>query len=362
MTTVAGPGPRPLPRRVPSPGKLARTLRAHRSAPAFAEPTVRAVVARYGLELAGSSRALPEGARSDNLMVPTASGTVVVKRYPARAAVPAIQHEHSISRRLAAGGYPVAPLRTGLDGSTWCTVEDRHFAVSGLVEGVSLSGCYLSPTGDAPLYRTAGALLAWFHTELIDFDPEGHHHLGLQMRSPHAGGMVEAPLAALERLERDVVASGLTNRTERWLAARTELIGAHLREVAARLAQCELTIGVIHGDYGLHNLTFTREGQPTVHDLELARVEPLLVDVIVVLSRSSRRCGRAFLEGYRSIRSIPSADWDALPDLWQHYRLSGAVRSWRNFRDQGGLRRLATARHRVEESARIAAQGVGAWQ
>jgi Ser/Thr protein kinase RdoA (MazF antagonist) len=362
VTTLAPTTSHGLPWRMPSPGKLARTLRSRRSAPAFGAPTVRAVSSRYGLEPLGPTRALPEGARSDNLIVPTATGAVVVKRYPARAAVLAIQHEHSIARRLAVCGFPVAPLRTGLDGASWCTVEDRHFAVSDLVEGVSLSGCYLPPTSRASLHRTAGALLAWFHTELIDFDPEGHHHLGLQTRSPRAGGMAEEPLAALRRLERDVASTGPTDRTERWLADRAEMIGAHLCELAERLSQRELTIGVIHGDYGLHNLTFTREGQPTVHDLELARVEPLLVDVIVVLSRSSRRCGRAFLEGYRSIRSIPSADWDALPDLWQHYRLSGAVRSWRNFRDQGGLRRLATARQRVEESARIAAQGVGAWQ
>jgi Ser/Thr protein kinase RdoA (MazF antagonist) len=150
--------------------------------------------------------------------------------------------------------------------------------------------------------------------------------------------------------------------TEAWLVTRREAIGDAIRDLDLRLGQRQLAVGVIHGDFGLHNLTYARDGSPTVHDLELARIDRLLIDVVVVLSRSSIRCGRAFLAGYHAVREVDGADWEALPELWQHYRLCGAVRSWQNFRDQGGERRLTAARERVEEAARVASHGISAWE
>jgi Ser/Thr protein kinase RdoA (MazF antagonist) len=348
--------------RLPTVRKLARGIRSRRGRPPIANTTIRAVLERYGIGPAAAPSVLPMGQRSDNAVVSTSAGTLVVKRYPSRATSGIIRHEHSIARYLGARGFPVAPLRTTREAATWCIVEDRHFAVSDLVEGVSLGGYHLPPATEARVYRAAGQLLARFHDELTGFEPDGQHHLGLQRSSPRPGPMADGCLASLEHLREEVDHVRAVNATERWLVARNETIGACIRELDERLAHRQLAIGVIHGDYGLHNLTFDRDGTPTVHDLELARLDPLLIDLVVVLSRTGRRSGRAFLAGYHETRPIGRADWEALPDLWQHYRLCGAVRSWRNFRDQGGGQRLVAARRRVEEAAQVAVRGVGAWE
>jgi Ser/Thr protein kinase RdoA (MazF antagonist) len=362
MSTLATQGDVATGWRLPTPRTLARRVRSRRSAPPIADATIRAVLARYDLDVAGAPSVLPVGKRSDNVVVSTNADTLVVKRYPTRAASNTIRHEHSIALHLAARDFPVAPLRTTREGATWCTVEDRHFSVTRLVEGVSLSGYYLPPATGAQLHRTAGTLLARFHDELAGFEPDGRHHLGLQGRSSRPGPMADECLAFLDQLREEVDLTSAVNGTERWLVARNGAIGARIRELDDRLADRELAIGVIHGDYGLHNLTFARDGTPTVHDLELARVDPLLIDLVVVLSRTGHRAGRDFLSGYLEMRPMGRADWETMPDLWQHYRLCGAVRSWRNFRDQGDGRRLVAARQRVEEATRVAVRGVGVWE
>jgi Ser/Thr protein kinase RdoA (MazF antagonist) len=349
------------PRRVPRPGQLLHEVRSRRGPPPIDETTVRRVLNRYGEAPGGPLAALPVGCRSDNVVVTTATGTLVVKRYPARAAGDTIRHEHSIILRAARGDIPVAPLRTSLDGDTYCAVDDRYFAVTDLVEGVSFTGCYLHASRASHLFRDAGRLLASLHDELEAFRPSGRHHLGLGSLPRPPGDGADACLRSLEGLRRPG-AGAYSSVTERWLVDRSSMIADAIGELSDRLAQRELAVGIIHGDFGLHNLTYARDGGATIHDFELARVDALLIDVVVVLSRSSPRRGRAFLEGYRSVRELGSADWETLPDLWQHYRLCGAVRSWQNFRDQGGERRLTAARQRVEEAERVAGSGLGAWE
>jgi Ser/Thr protein kinase RdoA (MazF antagonist) len=349
------------PRRVPRPGQLLHEIRSRQRPPPIGGTTVRTVLNHYGEDAGGPLAALPVGWRSDNVVVTTATGTLVIKRYPARAAGETILHEHSIARRAAKGDIPVAPLRTSLGGDTFCAVDDRYFAVADLVEGVSFTGCYLSAARASQLSHDAGRLLASFHDELEGFRPLGRHHLGLGASKRLPGAGTDACLRSLEGLRRLGVGES-RSVTERWLAERSAMIADAIVELNHRLSQRDLAVGIIHGDFGLHNLTYARDGEATIHDLELARLDPLLIDVVIVLSRSSPRRGRAFLEGYRSVRELGSADWNALPDLWQHYRLCGAVRSWQNFRDQGGERRLAAARQRVEEAERVAREGVGAWE
>jgi Ser/Thr protein kinase RdoA (MazF antagonist) len=99
-----------------------------------------------------------------------------------------------------------------------------------------------------------------------------------------------------------------------------------------------------------------------VTDFELARREWRLVDLIIVLSRISFDRGQAFLAGYREQAAIPADEWRYLSDVWQHYRLTGAIHSWHNHLIHGGEQRLATARARVAEAEWARAQVAWPWR
>jgi Ser/Thr protein kinase RdoA (MazF antagonist) len=357
MSTLATAPAPALPRRLPRPGRLLGAVRARWHEPPIAATTVTEALARYDVAAVGEPRPLPMGWRSDNVVVATSGGEVVLKRYPSRKVVDAIVHEHSVTNRLHTRGFPVAPMWRTRTGTTWAVVDGRCFGVTERVSGVSLGSCFLTRQDRSRLFREAGRLLAHFHDELEGFRPAGRHHLGLRARDLRS---VETCRADLDELRRTRPESG-PNETERWLLDHSDWMADLLAELDERLAGCRLRTGVIHGDFGLHNLTFGTHAEPTVHDLELARLERLLLDLVVVLSRSPVRYGRIFLAGYDDVHRVTAEDVEVLPDLWQHYRLSGAVRSWANHRQLGGDARLETARRRVGEVARVAREGVAAW-
>ena len=92
---------------------------------------------------------------------------------------------------------------------------------------------------------------------------------------------------------------------------------------------------MIHGDFGIHNLAFRRDGTVVVFDFELARLEWRLVDLVIVLSRALPESGRAFLHGYRQVNEITPTEWGPSPRSGEFHLLAGAVRSWRNFPRRG---------------------------
>jgi Ser/Thr protein kinase RdoA (MazF antagonist) len=358
MSALPDLATRPVPRRLPRVGRFAHELRARRRPPPIDVATVDAVLGSYGLDTAGGPRALPLGWRSDNVVVTTPAGPAVVKRFLTRTATEAIVHEHAITTRAWSAGLPVTPPWPTRSGATMCRVGGRTYAVAGYVAGVSLSGCHLTPRAAARAHHDAGVVLAALHTELLGFRPAGRHHLGVRGDGPRPDEDTADTIAAIERSRRE---GDPDHEVQRWLVAHSDRVGDRIAQLEAALAERGPTIGIIHGDYGLHNLTFADHAPPTVHDFELARRDRLLIDVIVVLSRSSVADGRAFLAGYGSVRGLTPAHREVLPVLWQHYRLTGAVRSWANHIDQGDERRLAVARRRVLEADRVAEHGVAPW-
>ncbi|MFA9432467.1 phosphotransferase enzyme family protein [Egicoccus sp. AB-alg2] len=345
---------------VPKPGRLARSVTVGRRPVPLDEATTRAVLQPHALAPTGQAATLPLGRRNDTVLVDTARGRVVVRRYPARLASEEVRHEHAIADEARRRGVPVPAVLRTRSGDSWVEVDGARYGVSAFVDGRSYSGCLLSPGVAADLHRTAGRLLARFHLELAGFRPAGRHHLGDELERVTPGGL-RACLQTLDWLVR----TGVGRRdedAERWLAARGGRLAADLVHLDQRLRQLPLDRGVIHGDYGLHNVTFASDGHVTMHDLELARRDLLLVDLAAVLSRSSVRSGRAFLAGYQELRPLDDEAWAALPDLWRHYRLCGAVRSWHNHRRWGGRQRLETARRRLLEADRVARRGVDPWR
>lgn len=310
--------------RLPKAGRIVDQLRARRSRPAIDEATLAAVIAALGLTTRNQSRTLSPGWRNAMVSVDTDLGQMVIKRYPKRWPRDTIIHEHSIVNELERQAFPAVRLHRH-DGTTWCEIAGHLYAATHYIEGSNLASVWMADTTRSKLITQSGQLLAQFHDALKDFEPAGNHHSSeLEASNLHLDGL-----------------------------PRTELLGS-IDETAdmLRLLDIELSnstaVGVVHADFGLHNILL-RRGEPSVlHDFELSRVDHLLVDIAIAVARLPERMVPKFLAGYRERSHLASHDWNDFELVWQRHWYSAALRSYAMYNGHGDARRVDRARARLE--------------
>jgi Ser/Thr protein kinase RdoA (MazF antagonist) len=347
--------------RIPLPGRVLDVAAARLRPPAIGRDAADAILGEYGLRATKRVRNLPAGRRNRSVVVHTPAGRKVLKRYRAGWAVPTIVHEHSILRHLASNGFPAVRVDATLAGGTFVERDDDRYALFAFEDGVNLAGFLLPFERRLRLWALAGRLLATFHRATEGFVPEGRHHLGYTGPFGERSRDLAWHLDALEELADVGPTTGPEPDDLRWLCDNAERIGDRMRFLHEDLDGASLARSMIHGDVGLHNILFRRDGSATLLDFELARLDWRMIDIVTVLSRAGTRLAHGFLAGYEDVAGPPGDDWRFLPDVWQFYRLSGAVRSWRTYTLLGDGRRLTTARGRVEEADRISEGGTVAW-
>ena len=353
----------PIGVRVALPGRVRDVARGRLRRPGIDRNTADGILGSYGLRATSRVRNLPFGWRNRCVVVHTPAGRKVLKRYRDQWMVPTIVHEHSILRHLGSVGFPAVRVESTLSGETFVDREDGRFALFAFEDGVNLAGYLLPLERRVRLWGLAGRLLAGFHLAVEGFAPEGQHHLGYVGPTGERTRDLAWHLGALEELTRDPgPATGAGSKAHiRWLRDNAGRIGDRILVLHELLADAPLARSVIHGDYGIHNILFRRDGSPILHDFELSRLDWRLIDIVTVLSRVEARLGNAFLEGYDDVAGLGD-ERRSLSDVWQFYRLCGAVQSWSTYVRLGDGRRLATARARAEEAERILQDGTVAWQ
>jgi len=337
---------------LPTPGRLRDLLSARREAPALDIGAVRAVLERYGLDLVGEVRNLTINSRNRSMVVATSRGKKVLKAYRPDWRLAAIQYEHSILQRLAQVGFPVPRLEKTTGGETLVQAGWQYCALFEFVDGTSHGSHYLLPAQRAKLLAVSGRLLARFHRDLEGFLPAGGHHLGFTAYEGERPRDLEWHLRKLDDLREKShqAAMPADQLSVELLASRSEDIRHRLLRLEQVLGRLDLRRLIIHGDFGLHNLLFRRDGTVTLVDLELARLEWRLSDVVIVLSRLNRQSRVAFMKAYHAEYPLSAQEWHFLPEVWQLQMLQGAVQYWNNYYELGGSRRLAGACRRLEQA------------
>jgi len=195
-------------------------------------------------------------------------GPIVLKRLaPGRNGPEFVHVIHSIHRRLAAHGFPVAPLLPTRGGASALRLEGRVYEVCGFKRG---GRCDRS----AHQTRLAGEALGRYHALLAN----AHDHLGAMGRS------IGEPLTGVyhddDRIRRALARLPQTldapNGSD--LAAR---LGALYEQSAAR-ARDALEGGeiqIVHGDWHPGNLIFDGEKLAAVLDHESAGMAPAMLDI-----------------------------------------------------------------------------------
>jgi Ser/Thr protein kinase RdoA (MazF antagonist) len=95
-----------------------------------------------------------------------------------------------------------------------------------------------------------------------------------------------------------------------------------------RLAEANLSRGIIHGDYGPYNVLFRRNRPPFVVDFELARLDWRLTDLAWSLRTFAWHRGgfnwdeaRDYLRAYRSVARVDDGELLFLSSVWQYLAL-----------------------------------------
>ncbi len=349
--------------RVPRRGRVLATLSARTRPRAVDTQTAEAILERYGLIATGRMREIAMGRRNHNVIIATPNGRVVLRRYRDIVATDSVHHEHEVLTELERRAFPAVRLRRTLDGATLAYDQERMYALFDFVDGYNLASTRtLRDVTRARHHATAGRTLARLHHELRDFRPVADHHLGF---SPGSGLRSHDLSWHLEMAAwlptREPAARPDAREHHLALAGMAPDIAEQLAELHATIERARLPRTMIHGDYGVHNLLFRRDGVAVVTDFELARRELRLIDLIIVLSRVTHSSGKAFLAAYRQSGDVADAEWRRLPDVWRYYRLTGAIESWHNHIVHGGVGRLVTARRRVAEAEWAAAGVASRW-
>ena len=311
------------------------------------------ILSQYGLDLTAPPRNLPFSRRSRNVVVDTSAGKKVLKLYRPQWQAGTVRYGHSILARLARLDSPAPRLVARPDGETFIRQADGYYALFDMVRGANYASNFLLRAHRLKLMAVAGQTLARLHRQLEGFVPEGEHHMGFRSYTAGRGRDMAWHMKKVNELKER--SRSLTGPEEKlhagWLIQNSSYILEELARLDETLSGARLPRLVIHGDYGLHNLLFRRDGTATPLDFELARLEWRLSDLVSCLSRVRYARGaydfesiQWFLEGYQAAYPLSAEEWRYLPQVWRFYKLQAAVQYWNSYFETGGpTRKLASA-------------------
>jgi glycosyltransferase involved in cell wall biosynthesis/Ser/Thr protein kinase RdoA (MazF antagonist) len=325
-------------------------VRSRLDSPQFENDFVRQILAHYDLELTRPLENLPFGNRSSNVLVHTSAGKKVFKLYRDKWQLERIVYEHAILKQLQAIDFPAIRLTLTPQGESLVQQNGRTYALFDFLEGNAYLASYIPRSQLLQLHQLLGKVLAQFHSQLAGFLPDGDHHLGFKSYDSDRRRDLAWHLNVLSELADR--SKNVTNAEAQSLlykiVEKGDVIGEALCQLDNTLAGAELPRLLIHGDYGLHNVLFQRDGTVTLLDFELARLEWRLIDLVIMMSRLTGENRRVFMTAYQSEYPLSEQEWELLPQVWQYYMLRGAVQYCHNYFELGGVRRLTAAHERLK--------------
>jgi Ser/Thr protein kinase RdoA (MazF antagonist) len=314
--------------RLPKSGRIADRIRAHRADPAIDPTTLDVVLDKFDLSASGSAHNLPHGWRNSMVRVDTEIGEIVIKRYPDRWKESTVEHEHSIVAELARQNFP--SIRHHHNGSSWHRVDGSVYSATHFVAGYNSASVFMSDGHRSKLIEQSGAMLADFHNTLRRFEPAGIHHA-----DSRPGWWEHRNLSPTSNLP-----------AGEDLSMSPSDITAKIADLDAQLAGTT-PVGVIHADFGLHNILLRRGEAAILHDFELARRDYQLADIAIAVARLPNRMTSTFLNGYRDRSPLTASDWESFDLVWRRHWYSAALRSWVTHVALGGDARIDSVRKRL---------------
>lgn len=318
---------------------------------------VSQVLATFDLVALGPIRDIPGESRSSNVVVETAAGTKVLKRYKSSVTEAMIVHEHSVLSYLATLDFP-APRLTSTDGVTMSELGGRWYALFDYSPGYFHFHNYLwLPQRRQDFVVLSGGALGALHRALDGFTPSGLNPHGFASIAGTRWRDVEWYLALLEQSRRRAGSApgdgaDLLNAMVR---EHSSMVECELRSLDAELSSAGLRRQVIHGDYGPYNLLFKPGERIMILDFEMTRIDWLIVDVAKSYQQfGMNRLGvqpariSRFLAGYEAMLPLDRDEVRLIPSVWLFLTLRRIVVYWDRFLETGQQQWLREAQRKLD--------------
>ena len=338
---------------IPRPDRLFRHVRSRLRPLDIETEIVDQILDQYGLKLLGLPRNLPVGRRSQNLVLTTSAGKKVLKCYRKKWQASTIVYGHSILDYLSQTDFPAVRLVTTTGGDSYACYGNEYYALFDYVVGNSYANCLLPRSHYRSVAARAGRTLGKFHRQLEGFMPSGRHHLGFESYDKDRWQDIAWQVRSLNALkEKSRHLRRIKDTTHiNWLVQNSSQMMAELCRLDEMLAGAPLPRRVIHGDFGLHNILFQKDGTVTLTDFELARLEWRLSDLVLLLPRFRYDGLQRFMAAYQSECPLSSDEWQLLPYVWKFRKLHGVIQAWRSYFEFGGAsHKLLTARKHLNQA------------
>jgi Ser/Thr protein kinase RdoA (MazF antagonist) len=302
---------------------------------------VKGVMANYELDFGTKGIKETRGKRGINIIVDTADGKKLLKQYNHKLDKTTIIHEHSILNRLKDLNFSSPRLVSNKIGESITQYKNRYYALFDFLEGLYQCRDYVFLPHQFEKYiKIAGEMLGLLHEKLKGFVPEGYNPDGFRSQNGDRRRDLEWHLNKLDNCIEQITKPNHDagkNRQIRFLQKSEDLKNRLIR-LDAFLKEVNLVKGTIHGDYGLHNVLFQKDGPPVIIDFEMARMEWRLVDIARTLYsfcgndvQSSIDKMKIFIRGYQSCVCLTENEFNFFPLVWEYLNIKGYILAWYNY-------------------------------
>lgn len=323
------------------PDHLVRSLMSRRQSHDADLTALRQVLSEYALELSADPQVLSGGNRSYSLLLHTSRGKKMLKRYKQSMDQSTIVQEHSILTHLAQVDFPSPRLMATRTGETWVCHGKGHYALFDFIDGGFQYHHYLLWPGQLERFvKIAGRMLALFHDALKDFVPLGYNPDGFRSQHQDRQRNLEWVLEKLVYCVRETSRSSAEGGADQ--AARLLQHAGHVEEsliqLDAAIKKAGLPRLIIHGDYGPYNLLFRRRAPVIVLDMEMARLDWRVSELVYAWHRFGYdRLGfrvskmKWLLDAYQAHMPLTRNERQHLPVVWRFLYLRQCVMYWHRY-------------------------------
>lgn len=277
------------------------------------------IAAEYGVGPIRSAARSPSGSMNEVFLLGTDDRSVVLRRHR-RTDRSLVELEHRVMDHARRHGIPVPAALVTRDGDRIVEWGGQWHSMFAFAAGRQLEVAEL----DAARVSAMGAMLAQIHLVLADFPaPDG----GPARPRP----TVAQTLEQLQRIKAAISASAELIQQDGEALEHLDSKARALRAGTPPLEPANIdSAQQIHGDYVHVNLFFDDDTVSGVIDWDKTEVLPPSQEIIRAMDLSLElqpALCRAFIDGYRDIRPLPSAALDAgaaeygfghLHGLWVH--------------------------------------------
>jgi len=281
-----------------------------------------------------SAKKVFSGGNSNNLLIQTSKGKMVLKKYIWD--LQSTIYEHSILEHLEKFNYPAPKLVRNKESEAHTKIGNKHYAIYEHISGDCPDNYYLTLKDRMKLAKQAGELLGTLHSATVNFVPIGEKLNGFRPNGKDLYRNINWHVDTLDRYVETVQSNALITERDQFLISILNKVKGDMSDVGQNYENPDKSLQklIIHGDYSPHNLLIDRSGIKAILDFEGACLNLRIEDISYGLTTFCwmknggivKKLSKEFISGYQMTNHISGAEIESIPDILRWIYLRKIVR------------------------------------